>query len=171
MNRKILIAASNQEMYGLLDFLASLGAVILDSEAHPLTVDPLGFHHLPRTMYASLPQSKPLQPVGPIFEGDDPGPLDAVAAQVIVLRTTRFGVGSDGKPVCYPGSVEAAEDAFRPAPPWLRDAFDQLRAHMQQVIAYRLDERDESRFVYVFPDAASFVREGRVAFEDETRSS
>lgn len=169
MNRKILIAASNQEMYGLLDFLQSLGAVILNSEAQPFTVDPMAFHHLPRTMYASLPQSAPLKPMESIFDGDEPGPLDAVAAQVIILRTTRFGVGADGKPVCFPGSVEAAEDVFHPAPSWLSEAFDKLRDHMRQTIAYRLDERDSSRFVYVFPDAASFVREGTVAFEDETR--
>lgn len=169
MNRQISIAASNQELYGLLDFLQSLGAVILDSEGQPFTVDPLAFHHLPRTMYASLPQSGPLAPAQPIFEGDEPGPLDAAGAQVIILRTTRFGVSGDGKPVCYPGSVEAAEDAFHPAPQWLTEAFDQLREHMRRTIAYRLDERDSTRFVYVFPDAASFVRDGTVAFEDEKR--
>lgn len=167
MNRKIMIAASNQEMYGLLDYLQSMGAVILDSEAQPFTVDPMAFHHLPRTIYASLPQSAPLKPMEPIF--DEPGPLDTVAAKVIILRTTRFGVGVDGKPVCFPGSVEAAENVFHPAPSWLAETFDKLRDHMRQTIAYRLDERDSSRFVYVFPDAASFVREGTVAFEDETR--
>lgn len=169
MSRRIFIAASNQEMYGLLEFLQSLGAVILNAEGQPFTVDPLAFHHLPRTMYASLPQSKPLIPAPPIFEGDEPGALDAVAAQVIILRTTRFGVGADGRPVCYPGSVEAAEDVFHPAPEWLAEAFEQLREHMRRTISYRLDERDSSRFVYVFPDAASFVREGTVAFEDEMR--
>jgi len=169
MIRRISIAASNQEMYGLLDYLQSLGAVILNGEGEPFTVDPLAFHHLPRTMYASLPQSMPLKPLQALFEGDEPGALDVVAAQVIILRTTRFGVGADGKPVCYPGCVEAAEDVFHPAPAWLKEAFDKLRDHMRQSIAYRLDERDSARFVYVFPDAASFVREGTVAFEEEKR--
>ena len=83
MDKHIWIAASNQEMYALLQCLTDQQAILRKDDGETITLDPMGFNHLPHTIHAG-------------FDAGD-----------ILLHTTRFGVDDAGRPVCYPGWVKA----------------------------------------------------------------